>query len=370
VANLEAKDKMSPWQLGLVITSGLLTARLLPTTTLLIRDAQQFGWLSSALAGLLFYFAAYLMIRLGQQFPEETIGEYVPRLVGKTLGFFIFLIFITIPLLNIINCGITITSLYSTFLFDQTPRVILLITLLLTVIYCTLQNWGTILRVIQILIIALPMLYMFYSLIWINFDLLNLLPLWPDNFTGILQPIPYHTDYYPGYEALLVLLPLASRGKISFARAVGWGFLVVTFMYVLGIIVLVGSLTVKTGAMVSTPVIYAMKSVELPGTFIERLENYMITLFFPVTYISMVISYFVVAEGCRKYFKCKDHRTFIPIFLPLIFFVSIFVDNPERHAILIKFSMFLAMFFSFIIIPLLLFLAWRMKGRTQRCPTE
>lgn len=295
VETLNAKDKMSSLQFGIAVTSGMLTTRLIFTTPLLLVNAEQFLWLSSALAGFIFYFAAYLMIRLGEQFPEETIGEYLPRLLGKTFGTLAFAIFITILLFNITGCAISVTTLYVIFLFDQTPRAALVIVLLLAVVYCTSKNWGTILRVIQILIIALPLLYIFYSLIWLNFDLINLLPLWPDNFIGILKAVPYHTEYYAGYEALLVLLPLANRGKISFARTVGWGFMVITFMYVLGAIVLVGNITAQTGASVPAPVIYAMKSVELPETFLERLENYMITLFLPVSYISMVTSYFAIA---------------------------------------------------------------------------
>jgi len=367
MANLEAKGKMSSWQLGLVVAAGLLNARAIFTPTIVVHYAEQFVWLSSALGGLLFYAAAYLMIRLGEQFPEETIGEYTPRLVGKRFGIVIFLVFIIVLLLDIINCAKALTILSSVFLFDRTPPEFLVMVLLLAVVYCAMQEWGTILRVIQILILVLPMLQIFYSLIWINFEPLNLLPLWPDNFIGILQGIPYHTDYYAGYESLLVLLPLASRGKVSFARTVGWGFLVIILIYVVGGIALVGSITAKTITSIQVSIIYAMKSVELPGTFIERLENYIIMFFIPLTYISMVLDYFVVAEGCRKYLKYKDHRTFIPVFLPLIFWVSSVVDTPARQETFRNFSMYMALFFSFVIIPILLFLVWRKKGSNPQC---
>jgi len=370
MANLETKGKMSPWQLGIVATGGLLTARLLPASTYMLSHSQQFAWLSSALAGVLFYSAAYLMIRLAEQFPEETIGEYIPRLVGKKFGAIIFLVFIAVLLVNIINCTIALTTLSSIFLFDRTPHGFLVIVLLIAVVYCVMQNWGTILRVIQILVFAVPMLFMFYSLIFLNFEPLNLLPLWPDNFIGILQGVADHTEYYPGYESLLVFLPLASRGKVSFTRTVGWGFLVIGTIYVLGDIVFIGAVTAKTGASVQYPVIYAMKSVELPGTFIERLENYMIMFFIPVTYISMVLSYFTLAEGCRKYLRYNDHRIFIPVFFPLIFFISSFVDTPERQMVFQHFSMFIVLFFSFAIIPILLFLVWWKKGSDQQCEVE
>lgn len=362
---LEAKDKMSPWQLGLAATSGLLTARLLPTTTYFVSYAQQFAWLSSALAGLLFYFAAYLMIRLGQQFPEETIGEYIPRLLGRFVGAVVFLVFCIVQLLNIIICSMALNQLSSIFLLDQTPLPFLNIVLLIAVVFCTMQNWGTILRVIQILILALPLLYIFYSLVWLNFDSANLLPLWPSNFMGIIKAIPLHVEYYAGYESLLVLLPFARRGSTSFARTVGVGFLVVTIIYVLGAIVLVGSISAKTIASVPQAVIYGMKSVELPGTFIERLENYMIMFFMPVTYISMVLSYFSLAEGCKKYFKYHDHRTFIPVFMPIIIFVCIFTDTIDRQESLRSFGMIMSCVFSFVIIPIVLLLVKWKKGSHQ-----
>jgi spore germination protein len=367
MAELDAKRKMSPWQLGMIATSGLLTARLLSATTYVVNYSEQFLWLSSALAGLFFYSAAYLMIRLGEQFPEKTFGEYVPGLLGKWGGAIVFAVFATVLLLNIINGIIAITTVFSVFLFDQTPRMALVLIILLAAVYCTLQNWETILRVIHILILGVPLLYIFYSSIWLNFETLNLLPLWPDNFMGILTGIPFHVDYYEGYESLLVLLPLAARGKVSFARTVGWGFLVITIIYTLGGVVLIGSISAKTVQNVQEPVIYAMKSIELPGTFIERLENYMIMFFAPVTYISLILNYFVAAEGLRKYLKYSEHRTFIPIFLPLIFMVISFVDTPERREVLRYFSIFITLFFSFVIIPALLFLAWRKNGRKQPC---
>lgn len=365
MADLEAKSKMSPWQLGIVIAAGLLTARVLPTTSYIVSFSEQFLWLSSALAGVLFYLAAYLMIRLGQQFPEETIGEYVPRLFGKKFGSVVFFIFIMALLINIINCIASLTKLTSIFLFDQTPYAVLVMVLLLAVVYCVMQEWGTILRVIQILIFALPLLYIFYSLIWLNFEPLNLLPLWPDNFMGILHGVIFHTAYYAGYESLLVLLPFTRRGEVSFVRTIGWGFLIITLIYIFGGVSLVGGISAKTVASVPQPVIYAMKSIELPGTFIERLENYMIMFFVPVTYISMVMSYFALAEGCRRYLSYNDHRTFIPIFLPLIFFISIFVDTPERYDTFRYFGVFIVYFFSFIIIPLLLFLVWWKQERSK-----
>ena len=116
MANLEEKRKMSSWQLGLVVASGLITARLLPTTTYLVSHAQQFAWLSSAIAGLLFYLAAYFIIQLAEHFPEETFGEYTSRLVGKRFAAVIIFIFIIVMFLNIVNCTIAIVSVYSTFL--------------------------------------------------------------------------------------------------------------------------------------------------------------------------------------------------------------------------------------------------------------
>ncbi|MCE5285765.1 MAG: spore germination protein [Pelosinus sp.] len=358
---------MSSWQLGLVVTSGLLNARLLPATSYLVSHAQQFAWLSSALAGLLFYLAAYFILRLAEHFPEETLGEYTSRLVGKRLGSVIIAFFILVMYLNIVNCTIAIVNVFSLYLLDQTPRQILIIVLLLAAAYCTLQEWGVILRVIQLLAISVPLLFAFYSLIFLNFNLLNLLPLWPDSFGGIIRGIFDHTDYYPGYESILVLLPLARRGTVSFAKTIGWGFFAVTLMYVLGAIIFIGAVSAKTGANVSEPVIYALKSVELPGTFIERLEDYMIMFFMPATYISMVLSYFSIGEVCHKWLKFNNHQTFVPVFLPLLFFVCNIVDSPEQREILRNISMYITLLFSFGITLLLLLLAKRRKGSSEQC---
>lgn len=361
MVNLEVKERMSSLQLGIAVTASLLTARLLPATSHIVGYSQQFLWLSSALAGLLFYSAACLMIRLGEQYPNETIGEYVSRLAGARLGLGIFLLLSLIFLFNIVNNIIAISALSSIFLFDRTPPEAVELVLLLGAAYGAWQEWGTVLRVIQMMILALPILYLFYSSIWLNFEPLNLLPLWPDNVIGILKGVFYHTDYYAGYESLLILLPLTRPGKLSFYRTIGWGFLVITIIYVLGGIVLIGSVTAKTVESVKEPVVYAMKSVELPGTFIERMENYMIMLFIPVTYLAIMLNYFVLAEGWRKYLHYNDHRPLIPAVLPLVFFACVFLDNPQKHDTFRNVSMIANLFFSFVIIPMLLYAAGRKK---------
>jgi spore germination protein len=136
-------------------------------------------------------------------------------------------------------------------------------------------------------------------------------------------------------------------------------------IYVLGAILFVGGVTAKTGASVSEPVIYALKSVELPGTFIERLEDYMIMFFTPATYISMVLSYFSIAKVCQSWSKFNNHQVFVSTFLPLLFFVCNIVDSPERREILRNVSMYMTLFFSYGVIVILLLLAKRRKGSSD-----
>jgi hypothetical protein len=81
----------------------------------------------------------------------------------------------------------------------------------------------------------------------------------------------------------------------------------------------------------------------------------------------MVTSYFAVAEGCAKYLKYKDHRIFIPVFLPLVFWVSSVFDTPEQQAMFHGFSRYVVLFFNFIIIPVLVWLVWRKKGSNKQC---
>lgn len=85
MARLEAKDRMSPVQLAIVIFMIMVAA---PGTSLapILKAAGHAAWLSVLAGAAIFYGAAWLMLKLGEAFPQESVAEYLPRLWGALAG--------------------------------------------------------------------------------------------------------------------------------------------------------------------------------------------------------------------------------------------------------------------------------------------
>lgn len=86
MANLEVKTQMTALQLAIVVFVTCAGAQIMLSLRSLIAEAGQEAWISVLFGGVIFYVAVYLMLKLGKNYPDETIVEYAPRIFGRVGG--------------------------------------------------------------------------------------------------------------------------------------------------------------------------------------------------------------------------------------------------------------------------------------------
>lgn len=363
MTKLEVKDKMSPVELGIVVISTVLGAQIITSAGTISESAKQSAWLAVVLSGIVSIAAALVLLRLGQLYPKDSIVEFLPKIIGYPLATAVLIgliLFYAVELALILRQFINTISFY---MFDRTPPEVLALLFVAVVAYGAAQDWGTLLRIVQFFYFTTTtLLFVFTSMLYLNFEYNNLLPWWPQDFSGLLKGMLESWDIFSGYEIILLILPLVYRGQTSLTKTVAGSLMLVTFMYATGMILLTGTLTSGIASAVQYPTVVAMRSVELPGTFIERIENYFLLVWVPTVYLSFTLSYYGMSFLCNRLTGLKDQRIFVYFFAPLILTGMIIIDSPEAINRLDFWGNAVGALMSFVFFPLLYGIAlWRRK---------
>lgn len=364
MANLEGKTTMSPLQLAIVVFVTCVGGQIMLSPRALLVLVGQGAWLSIIIGGVVFYIATFLMLRLGWEYPGETIVEYAPKIFGKWGGGVVICWFNGLFLLQIIEICCGVGKIITFYMFDRTPPEVVILALLIVCTYCALQDWGTILRVQQLLFfVAYSMLIIVWMTSLLNMQLENLLPLWPRDIKKVLVGGLSAWPMFSGYECVLLLLPLV-YGKASFTKlpkVMGGTFIGLTLFFLVVMVIIIGVLGVEHGKNIPYPALVVIRSVELPGTFLERLENYLLLTWIPVVFDTLAAMMFFVGQVCMRHCGHSDHRPWVLLWAPLIYVGSLLLDDQQLYHAVEQYTLWVALGFSFGVVPLLLLLSLRKK---------
>lgn len=372
MADLKVEKKMTAYQLSAMIIATAFGAQVVLSPQKLIEKAETGAILAVLLGGALFFVIAFLMLRLGKFYPNDTLVEYMPKIWGQRLGGLIIWWFAAVFLLQIGVVLSGFSKVIGMFMFDRTPHQVIEIGLLLVCVYAVVQEFGTILRIQQItLFVSGTILLLTWSTTILTFQPANVSPLIPTNIGKTLSSVIDTWGMYSGYEIILLFLPLVYRGKTSFTKSLAAAFIILILIFEFLFIIIIGVMSVKSAAYNPYPTIYTMKAVELPGTFIERLENYVILAWVPSVFDTIAVMYYAAARAIARRYDYADQRPIVLLLAPLLFIVAGATTEIKGAAIASQILDWIGWGFSLGVIPISFILAWRkergIKGETENC---
>lgn len=369
--NSDSCNKMSPMQMALVIAvigSGISIIR---APTILVEVAGQWGWLTAILGSGFYYVGTYLFIHLMDSFPGKSLVQFLPVLVGK-VGTHIFVWFF-ISVIYLHEC-VRIQSFareIAFYLFDRTPLEVIILGLLLGAAYSGVQNWGTLLRLAQLIFfVVIPFLTIFIAFGMINVKTINLFPLMPEAPLKVVMAVPRTWELFSGYELLIVLFPLISRNTAQLLKYIAGAFLLRTLLILVATIATVGVLTAEGVKNATYPTFHTVRLVELPGTFLERLDNYLLLSWIPIALITVSIYMFCIGKLLAELYKFSDHRPFTIGYIPLLFFGAMALHDVRAIKAIHDLVNWLGIFLTFGTMPFLLFLNWLRQRRCHDTPDQ
>lgn len=349
---------MSVHQFALVIFEIILGVNIITLARDLAQAAGQWAWLSALAGGALSFAAAYMLLRLGNLFPGVELYEYMPRIWGKTVGRLLNWFWVCMFAIKLSLILRVFANVISFTMFDMTPQPVIIASMLAVCTYGAVQSWGVILRITQITVIGITpfMLTVWFSCM-LNFELDRILPLQPESWGAVARGALVSLDAYSGYELLPLLLPMVRQGKVKAETALAVTFAALTAVYVASMLMTIGVLAAETTQYLQFPAITTVKTVRLPGLFLERLETYLVFFWIPTVFGTVLLVLYGAGKLAGRTLSHQNHQAFVLFLIPLIFVGTTLLDDPDVFRTFNAMSNRLGQAYSFLIVPLTLLLA-------------
>lgn len=364
MANLEVKSKISTTQFGVFLAAIILGTQFIGLPAQLVPKVGQFAWVSVILGGILFFGAAWIILKLAAFYPDKDFTEYLPRLLGKWLGLSVIALLIVWDFILICVGQSQFSKILAFYMFDRTPPDVIAMSMIAVMTYNVLQDLGTLLRVAQFtFMVSIIMINAVWSAGIFNFQPENLMPFTIDHPIEILKAALITWPTFSGFEIILLLYPLISQKHHKIVKTVGASFIFVTLISLFIVVMTIGVLSVETVKTEAYPTMVTVRSVELPGTFIERLENYFLIAWIPLIFNSHSLLCYMMVQVMTNLWGFADHRPWALVIMPLVYTGITLLDGLELVQLTGKVVILLGGSFSLGIMPLVyLYAKWKNQG--------
>ncbi len=355
--------KISAFQLGILIIVAVVGVGILTLPRNVVEIAETDGWILILAAGAITIGISLVINTLANKFPNETIIEYSRDLVGYPLALLIGIILI---LYYVIFAAFSVRifgEVLKMYLLPKTPIEVINITFLITLIYLIRSGFEGIVRFYEIIILIMFIPY-FIALFTgtANLDYSNLLPAFQTSPKVILIGILQIVFSFMGFEAIFLFIPFVSDKK-NMKKTLIIVISIITLIYLISTIIVIASFGKHEIKILIWPLMAYIKSIQVPGAFIEQLEGVIMTIWVLFIFTTLGTMYFSSAFILTRLTKTKEHKIFGVALLPIIYILSLQPDNVAQiYDWLGAFSMY-AGTLVVIIIPILLLVIAKIRKK-------
>ena len=355
---MNTRANISLLQLFIIYVSTAFGAGILSLPRSVGSLAREDMWLSVILGGLAMCFSLWCAVTLSRRFPQATAIEYHSVLLGPVLGQLCNIYY----LLTIVVVGAAALRSFSAavklFLFDLTPQWIILFVFLGVAAYAGQYGVAPLIRMQQFIVFSVvPFYTMLILLGFLRVELKNFQPFLAAGLLPVLKGAVPSWFAYSGPELITGLLfPFFTR-KNQVIRTGLASIAVLTVAYT-GITVIVqGVLGVEEIAAMVFPSVIAYREVDIPDTFIERIDGYLLLLQIAIYFLSLSNWMYFLAFGCSRLMKLEYSRPVIVLLVPFFYFIAMLPQSIEHLNVFYRLGNYLGILWGLFILPLLLLVA-------------
>ncbi|MDF2671883.1 MAG: hypothetical protein K0R09_148 [Clostridiales bacterium] len=358
-------DKISSFQVGVFVFNTILGVGILTLPATLTKEVGNDAWLLAIISGLSNVPFVYFICKVGERYGEKGFLGTLKSIFGRLLG---TLLSIPVLVYFIVFSGIVVRVFAETiklFFLNNTPLEFIIVPLLLLAIFLArsgVEPTGRFFEAVTPIIIVI-LAGLIIVAIPNTKQLTNLRPYLTTPAMKYITGLKAGIFSFGGFEILLILFPFIRKPKKAFKASV-ISLLSIIVIYTVIIIECISKFGAKKTKALIYPTVTLIKSSEIPGAFIERMEGFLISmwvLFVFTTVVSLMYGFSVIGGDL---FKHKERKHFIPLFLPVMYIVALMGDNvAQMFAISGKLSLYLGGFVT-MLLPTLMYIMMLLKRKT------
>ncbi len=324
---MQQNSKITNGQHAAVIVTYIIGVGILSLPSTLAEEVGTDGWQIILLGGIILTGFVYIITKLGSMFEGETVIEYSKKLIPKPFPqiiSFIFFVYFTVLSAYLVRVSAEVVKM---FLLSNTPTEVLIVAMLLTTGYLARKGIESIARIAQIIIpvVSIPLLILGISVLSdVHFD--NILPVFKTNILDIIKALPIVFFSYSAFDVGLFTMAYVDDTKksLKFNLIAVW---IVVAIYISVFFVTLARFGVVELKHLIWPTLTLMKTIEIPGAFIENVEGVVMALWVLLVISTVVVYYYISSLTASKILKNKEYYHFVYPILPIIYIISLIPDN-------------------------------------------
>lgn len=365
---IKDNDIISPFQITAITVMTLVGVGIFSLPRSLAEVAGTNSVVMILVGGIISLLAMSVIVTLNCRFPRKALPDYSGEIIGKVPGKILVLIYIIYFTVFIGYEARVMGEAVKLFLLSNTPLEVTMLSIILTCTYAVRGGVECIGRAMEVFFpfLFIPMILMMLPGIT-DADFSNLLPVFYGLPSKFFKALPTMALSFSGYELLLFYIGFMKKPKKAYVYA-AVGIIVVTLFYIIITVLCFSMFSVKVVEGMIWPLLSYVRSVNLPGLFIERLDGVMLGVWVFAVYTTMVSLYFALTYSLSRLLGTKEQKQYALIMVPFIYLASII---PQNFAQVDKMSVYLIEYSGTILLyvvpPLLLLIAWiRKKGGANK----
>lgn len=323
------------------------------------------AWIVTLVAGAVIFLLLYLIYMVMEKNDFEDLTNILQNNFGKFLGG-IFGITFAIYSTFIVSLGMReFVEVIKLYLLRQTPTEFILMITILTGTYLVRGEIGDLVKFNEVAFwtMFIPAIVVFL-LTTVNADFTNLLPILNNKPSDYFRASRYILFCFGGIEIAYLILPYVKNKKNSF-RVLKKSIIFVTIFYLIVMVLVLAVFSKAQSRILLWPTISMIKSLDIPGTFIERWEGVVMAFWILFYFTTFINTYFFSSEIVKNVFKLKDIKLSSLLIMPIIYIVALYPENiAELYNLQFKSNpVILTAVFVFVLLPILILLVGRGRGK-------
>ncbi len=319
------------------------------------------GWIVTLVSGGLAYGVSYITYKAIKINNFNRFYTIMEDNFGRIFGAIFSIIFVFYNVF-IISIGMRIfVEVIKMYLLEKTPTEFLLIVTILTGMYLIR---GEVDNVVKFNEIALWIMFVPIVIVLLltlnNADFTNMLPVFNNKPIDYIKGLTASTYSFIGFEIMYLLLPFM-KNKRSIPKSIFKGIAVATLFYIMVLVFSIAVFSREQTKVLLWPTITMIKSINIPGTFIERWEGVVMAMWVIFYFTTFTNFYYLASDIIKDTFRLKDVKLSSALIIPFIYVIALYPQNIADLYYISKKGTPILWIYSLIILPLMLILANKLR---------
>ncbi|WP_243186807.1 GerAB/ArcD/ProY family transporter [Clostridium muellerianum] len=324
------------------------------------------GWIVTLLVGVICYGLAYLIYKVVKINNFNRFYNLMENNFGKIFGAVLSIIFAAYTIFSMSIGMRSFVEVIKMYLLENTPTEFLIMITIITGSYLIRGEIDNLVKFNEITFAIMFLPILLILLLTLNhLDFTNIFPMFMNTPVDYLKGINTAVYTFTGFELMYLFLPFV-KNKAGVNKCILKSIGFVTIFYAIIVVFCISIFSKEQTKTLLWPTITMIKSINIPGAFIERWEGIVMAMWVIFYFTTFINYYYFSADIIKDVFRLKDVKLSILIIVPFIYGIAMYPQNISELYYIGRIGTRIFALYVLIILPLLLLLVNKLRGRRER----